>query len=279
MSPAIKRAAPSIASISRSTSCERAQVITPARNASIDGLRGLLASYVFLAHYGGYWGHPLPGSELAVDAFFIMSAYVLTPGWRGDYAQFMLRRLLRLWPVYAFALVVAALLFGRSLEWTDFAFYPLTVSRAVGYLDSPVWSLRVEMWAMVVFPLFVWGGKRPERALAVAILFLVANRFFDRVGFGALFVLGSYLVRYRFNFAPLNWAIPQWLGKISYSLYLTHWIVLDGCATFFPRFGGFLAVPLALVVGYLVWAGIERHSIELSRKAGSILSRAKMAIA
>lgn len=262
-----------------SSSCEGAQAVTPARNASIDGLRGLLASYVFLAHYGGYWGHPLPGSELAVDAFFVMSAYVLTPGWRGDYAQFLLRRWLRLWPVYAFALVVAALIFSRSLEWTDFVFYPLTLSRTVGYLDSPVWSLRVEMWAMVVFPLFVWGGKKAERTLAVAVLFLVANCFVDRVGFGALFVLGSSLVRYRFNFAPLNWAIPQWLGKISYSLYLTHWIVLDGCATFFPRFGGFFAFPLTFVVGYLVWAGIERHSIALSRKAGSILGRAKIAIA
>ena len=98
-------------------------------------------------------------------------------------------------------------------------------------------------------------------------------------GFGALFVLGSYLTRYRFNVAAFNWAIPQWLGKISYSLYLTHWIVLERCVAVSPRFGAIVAIPLALVVGYVVWAGIERPSFELSRKAGSILTRAKMAIA
>ncbi len=206
-----------------------------------------------------------------------MSGYVLTPGWRGDYLGFLLRRLLRLWPVYAFALAVAALIFGRTLTWGDFAFYPLLPSRDVWAIDSPVWSLRIEMWAMLAMPFIVWSGKTLRRAVIGVLVFAVAGYFESRLACGVFFVLGGYLARYRFDFDPLNWAIPQWLGKISYSLYLTHVVVFGACAAL--PYAAVIQIPLALLVGWLVWATIETRSIVWSRKAESILTRAKMAIA
>ena len=45
-------------------------------------------------------------------AFCLQNLAVLSH-WRGDYAQFMLRRVLRLWPVYAFALIIATMAAAR----------------------------------------------------------------------------------------------------------------------------------------------------------------------
>lgn len=91
--------------------------------------------------------------------------------------------------------------------------------------------------------------------------------------------MGSYLVRYRFDFAPLNWAIPQWLGKISYSLYLTHWIVIRACGEWLPAWASIVSLPLAIVVGYLVWRTIETRSIALSHMAGQLVRQTKWKIA
>ena len=83
----------------------------------LDGLRGLAALAVLLAHLGeGRW--PLVGwGWTAVNLFFVLSGYLITgivlreghaPGfWRAFYA----RRVLRIWPVY-FGTIAAILAVG-----------------------------------------------------------------------------------------------------------------------------------------------------------------------
>ena len=68
----------------------------------------------------------------------------------------------------------------------------------------------------------------------------------------------------------LESAIPQWLGRISYSLYLSHALVLKVFVHAFGAWGGVLAIPAALCIGWLIWWGVERPSIKLSRKVGRI---------
>lgn len=64
--------------------------------------------------------------------------------------------------------------------------------------------------------------------------------------------------------------IGQWLGKISYSLYLTHTAVLNACLiVLYKVIGGptvaCVAIALSLLLATLVQAAIERPSIKLSR--------------
>lgn len=247
----------------------------PPRIPSIDGLRGVLAAYIVVFHAACCAGFdvPLSTGALTVGVFFIISGYVLTPRWQGNYPAFLIRRFLRLWPVYAVCLIAGALIVGVKLTWTDFAFYPVFPSAAAFQADGPVWSLYVEAWAMLAIPFIVWSGKTLPRVIVGVFVWGVLGHFEFRFGNGALFTLGSYLSRYRFDVTALNWRVPQWLGKVSYSLYLTHDVVYAAFAKFFPGVNVLLTIPLAFLVGYLVWASVERYSINLSRRAATIVTR------
>jgi peptidoglycan/LPS O-acetylase OafA/YrhL len=68
----------------------------------------------------------------------------------------------------------------------------------------------------------------------------------------------------------LAFRVGQWLGKVSYSLYLTHTAVLNICIIiFYNRFGALFtalsAVLISLLIASICQAIIERPSIHLSR--------------
>jgi hypothetical protein len=84
---------------------------------ALDGLRGVLALVVVVRHIdliagirdGLFWPF-----QVAVWAFFAMSAMVLVRGYDGNYCTFPARRAVRLWPVYFVCLVALRRGLGRS---------------------------------------------------------------------------------------------------------------------------------------------------------------------
>ncbi len=73
----------------------------------------------------------------------------------------------------------------------------------------------------------------------------------------------------------------QWLGKISYSMYLTHAITIGGLQALLPRFGmtGSLQAACALILSFIVawvfWYCVERPSITWSHRVGKIAASAE----
>ena len=57
--------------------------------------------------------------------------------------------------------------------------------------------------------------------------------------FGAFFIVGAALADRRLNAPWLENAPAQWLGRISYSLYLSHWLVFALAARAFGLKDGF----------------------------------------
>jgi peptidoglycan/LPS O-acetylase OafA/YrhL len=65
--------------------------------------------------------------------------------------------------------------------------------------------------------------------------------------------------------------LPQWLGRISYPLYLSHWIVLNHLPG--PLI---LRVAVAFAVAQMLTWTVERWSIEVSRHTSRLWPRPAM---
>ena len=241
------------------------------RVAAIDGLRGLLALVVVAWHackpLGADW--LLIAANAAVGIFFVLSGYALIRGWDGRFGVFLMRRFVRLWPAYALCLGVGYLIAGVHPVWSEFLWYPLVDPDAKPLIDPPVWSLVLEAWMMPFMPLIVCAasGGLTRAALCIAIL-IVAGAAAPFLFVSALFVAGSFLARRHYRCRFLELAVPQWLGRISYSLYLTHWLVIALAIRALGPGGGVAALPAVFVVAWLVWRGVERSSIRASRRIG-----------
>ena len=267
--------------------------------------------------------HLLWGGPEFVLVFFTLSGFVLSlPFWAGKpltYRQFVVRRVFRIYPTYLVAVTIGMVLmtllshgkltglsdwttqfWDRPLAWKtvlDHVF--LMASAGNNYIDTPVWSLVVEMHASLLFPLLILAINRSEAltfvaALALALLGDWAARidphgypfltsFATTASFLWLFVIGAVLARHRMALARFIARVPvavqvlalaaglvalnaiwqfgageqwrfleqtgaillvlcaatmgwlqrildiaplRWLGKISYSLYLIHFVVL-----------------------------------------------------
>jgi peptidoglycan/LPS O-acetylase OafA/YrhL len=170
-----------------------------------DGLRGLLALWVFATHAVelGPWpaaANPLR-ANLAVDVFIILSGFVifhlLSTG--EDYRTFITRRWFRLFPVFAVSFLFALALYGWLAIDDDVAFGLAHTNHLKPYLIAhatmlhgavpeqllphsarailvPAWSISVEWQFYLLAPLLFALAAKPNRRLALVLLALVAAR-------------------------------------------------------------------------------------------------------
>jgi len=168
--------------------------------------------------YSGFQPYMALPARMAVIAFFAMSGYVLTRSWNGDFPVFLARRFVRLWPVYALCLLAGSYVHRLTPVWPYYFWFPF-YDRVEGFeFDPPMWSLFVEAWAMLFMPFIVWCGRSQLRFLIGVCFFAALARFETNAIYGALFVAGAYWAKAEFHLAFLETPIPQWLGRISYSL-------------------------------------------------------------
>lgn len=149
----------------------------------LDGLRGLAALFVLLRHTGDYWSFYLHRSYLAVDMFFLLSGFVIAHSYEARLAagqlsalQFIMIRLVRLYPMYLLALAVSMLAstsvtsaagVGRAL-----AMWPTLSGGVMFPLNVAFWSLSFELAINLLYAV-----ARPwltNRMLAAAVAMLAA---------------------------------------------------------------------------------------------------------
>ena len=213
-------------------------------------------------------------ANLCVVAFFIISGYVLTRGWRGSYIGFLVRRFVRLWPLFALCVAIGGYMSMNPAPLSVYFWYPLMGVNAQLPQDPPSWSLFIEAWAMLFMPLIIWIGRRPLITLAAVVLLMAARPWSENLYYGAFFIIGSFLADRTVSSAFLDSAPAQWLGRVSYSLYLSHEILIGVLKHHFPTMWIFMIVPVALLLAQVLCVVVEQPSIALSRRAGRWVERA-----
>lgn len=169
----------------------RALFLAPARDDHqpvLDGLRGLAILIVLLAHLTNSTYLPQPGllgaGKAGVYLFFVLSAFLLTAGLLArspqdlrvpaTWADYALRRVLRIWPLYL-SILVASLALARA--GVGFWPYPMTVAEFADHLvlregKSVLWSIPVEfrfyLWLPVVAVLLAALGRTRFAAAWIA---------------------------------------------------------------------------------------------------------------
>src|SRR5258708_4206869 len=158
-------------------------VSTFAYQPALDGLRALAISGVLLFHAGLRW---MPGGFLGVDAFFVLSGYLITSLLLVERARtghirlgaFWARRARRLLPALLVVLVTVVLVFrslppavevsklrGDALSALGYVANWRMIYRGDGYFDrqsapSPLqhtWSLGIEEQFYLLWPIIVAG--------------------------------------------------------------------------------------------------------------------------
>jgi peptidoglycan/LPS O-acetylase OafA/YrhL len=238
------------------------------RSRALDGIRGLMATVVFVNHIIQLQGNDsmIFAAHVAVWVFFALSGCVLTRSWDGRFLHFLRRRFLRLWPLYALCMGAGYWLAGIPPSIPQLFWIPATA--APMNVDPPAWSLTIEAWAMLAMPAIVWGGRGPLWRAAFSITLCLSAAVFAndaRLLFGMFFIFGAWVSQFELRSTILESALPQWLGAISFPLYLSHWLVLE----YAP---GPMAAKIVLAIA-LAWAltlTVERWSIAISRRSAGI---------
>lgn len=235
----------------------------------LDGLRGLLALWVFATHalelgpYSSAANHVR--ANLAVDLFIILSGFVifhlLSNG--EDFRIFIARRWFRLFPVFAVCFLLAAALYGglHTNDTTAFAIdhqhnvLPYLIAHATMFHGAvpneilpdsarailpPAWSISVEWQFYLIAPiLFMFAVKPTRRTTAFFLLVL---------GIRALCEIGQRTGRLTFDMQAF---VPQKLeyfalGAGSFALW--QWLAKRAQPLRMPRLLWALLAPVLLLV-------------------------------
>jgi peptidoglycan/LPS O-acetylase OafA/YrhL len=166
---------------------------TEKRLAPLDGLRGLAIVMVLLTHYGAMLDRSSLPQHIVrsifdfgwtgVDLFFVLSGFLITGilietrGADNYFTAFYARRMLRIFPLYYFSLIVVFLLVmpnipmtgGQPPTWRKIVYFSYVQNwfQPMQWMGQ-YWTLAIEEQFYLVWPLIVYKFA-PQRILRIAV--------------------------------------------------------------------------------------------------------------
>lgn len=161
---------------------------------SLQSLRGIFAIMIFLSHFtvnsdGARAFYP--GGTMGVEFFIMLSGFVMCAGYekivelnRISYKNFMLRRLIRLFPLHLLCLILWMVVFNNYSLKLGLLANVLMIQAWVplegvyyGY-NTPSWCLGVFMFLYAVFPMIIsfyyHNSRRAIKVLGGFIIIFIA---------------------------------------------------------------------------------------------------------
>jgi peptidoglycan/LPS O-acetylase OafA/YrhL len=215
----------------------------------IDGLRGLAAVYVVISHIWDTAFSRRPPSvhtlrevtaflgfgRYAVSLFIVVSGFSIGLGtwrgglrWPGGTRTYVRRRVQRIWPPYAAAVLISSLLAATVLSKDDGTLFDQANKiRPLGVIDH----------LALIQDIHWWGPAGSEAFWSIAVEFHIyfffllvplspLNDFL--IGPGAAFLITQMVSgRYPGVRRLLSSRPAVWLGDCSYSIYLIHAVVIE----------------------------------------------------
>jgi len=221
------------------------------RYVTLDGMRGVAAVIVVWFHMALRHWAPVPGfGHLAVDMFFLLSGFVLALANDPRFARgltvrdFLIKRAVRLYPVYLVGYGLGALALLVSMPHSLWAKYPVgplvTNALLLPYpathakiaplfvMDGPAWSLCLEFYVANLLYAVAWKQLKGAALLllvaAAVVTLVIAQQHYINLSGGAGFdtwpegvarVMASFfggvlLARVYAKHKP-SFATPSWL--------------------------------------------------------------------
>ncbi|MBX3241126.1 MAG: acyltransferase [Chitinophagaceae bacterium] len=223
-----------------------------------DGWRGLGILFVVLAHY---FPRYLIGSWVFMEMFFVMSGFLITgilldsKGQKNYFKGFILRRVLRVFPLYYLTLIILFFLLPNS--WLDLSYHKahqlwfwLYVENWLFAIDgwpavkalSHFWSLSIEEQFYIMWP-FVVLLFSPKGLIRFCIVLFVFSIFFRNVGEQLGFVPPFQYVA---TFARMEGIV---LGAIIAVLVRTNKSFIEKYTVTITMIAGLLAVAVFVYAG------------------------------
>lgn len=209
---------------------------------ALTSVRFFLALGVVIFHYQLQWPWDstndtglLDRLRLGVDAFFILSGFVLTHAYREaletrrfNYGRFLVARFARVYPAHIAILgfvgimVAGALLVGATFDRTLYnplgllttlllvhAWFPELIKAE---WNGPSWSLSAEWFAYLGFPAFAWLGLKLRNRPGV--LLVIAGAVFLALDLLYQAVFGKVVVHAEANMGVLR-IVPEFLYGVA----------------------------------------------------------------
>ena len=205
------------------------------RVSALDGLRGLAAFAVAIPHFfmeQHYDDWRLESvSIVAVEIFFILSGYVLAPQiifcleaktWRRI-RVFLVRRWMRTLPPYFLALFALSMLTGNLIGWpivryATFTQNFFTIDGRTDYFQI-AWSLSVEEWFYLIFPIFLISlksvGIRPVKAALIFVGLFFAAKLIGLHYDDDWSIYSRRIVAYRLDFIAFGFLLYCGLSRVT----------------------------------------------------------------
>ena len=183
----------------------------------LTGLRGVAASWVVFGHVLGFlaltlpfWLAPISGAGFAVGLFFLLSIVLLMRSLDAnpDPRRYFLRRIRRIWPPYIATCLLVFVFLDRSVGrlLLSLAFVSIFVPGGQFQTGQPwtpnyvLWTLQVEEWAYLAFPLI--HALTPERKRWLA---------YSLISFSAIYAaLVQGLETAKMPYASLPFLLSNW---------------------------------------------------------------------